>query len=88
MDRKHRSARAQVLEGATRCYWCGCEISDDLPMGHPQKAVADHVIPRAEGGQNVVENYVPACWTCNAQRGKKGLDWRPGTLVDEQAEDW
>ena len=33
----------------------------------------DHVIPLAHGGEHVVSNIVPACWTCNAKKGSRIL---------------
>lgn len=69
--RRHREARAKVLHGVNRCTWCGCEISDLLPRGHPQKATVDHVIPVRDGGPDVVENMVAACWRCNSRRGAR-----------------
>ena len=73
----HRAARAEVLANATHCFHCSRPISDDLPMGHPDKAEADHIIPVSLGGPNVVENYVPSCHTCNSSRGNKDpKTWR------------
>lgn len=28
----------------------------------------DHIYPRARGGQDVLSNYAPACWTCNVTK--------------------
>jgi 5-methylcytosine-specific restriction endonuclease McrA len=43
-----------------RCHVCGG------PLG--PKWAADHVRPRARGGQDAAENYLPACNSCNAAR--------------------
>jgi len=33
----------------------------------------DHVIPLFSGGNNSMENIVPACTSCNSSKGKKSL---------------
>lgn len=35
---------------------------------------ADHVIPKAEGGGDEIENLVTSCWECNSGKGKRLLD--------------
>ena len=85
--RGYRTARSQLLADATVCWWCKRWISNALPIGHPHKATADHLIPIAEGGPDTIENLVPACWECNCKRGKKGTNWRPSPDVPG-AEDW
>jgi len=40
------------------CHWCG-EPAD----------TADHLIPRAMGGESTPDNLVPACRSCNSRRG-------------------
>lgn len=79
--RQHRQARAQLLAGATHCYWCGTPISDDLPVGHPRKATADHLIAVADGGIDTIDNMVPACGRCNSRRGRRDPSVLRTTLV-------
>ncbi len=31
----------------------------------------DHIIPRAQGGKNIRENYMVLCWKCNNEKGNK-----------------
>lgn len=68
---QYRKARAALLATATRCTYCGCEISDLLPKGHPQKATADHLRTVLDGGTHTIDNMVPACWKCNSRRGAR-----------------
>lgn len=37
----------------------------------------DHIIPRAEGGTDEIENLVTACWACNRGKGATLLDSVP-----------
>jgi 5-methylcytosine-specific restriction endonuclease McrA len=45
------------------CAYCGKE----LPLG------PDHVIPLSKGGDNYIENIVPACESCNKSKHNKSL---------------
>jgi len=57
------------------CHYCG--VTDGL--------TADHIIPKRSGGQDVVSNIVPACFSCNASKGGKSredfIEWRSAELV-------
>lgn len=44
------------------CQHCGAEATD-----------ADHLIPKAMGGTDVMENLVASCKPCNSKRGAKLL---------------
>jgi 5-methylcytosine-specific restriction endonuclease McrA len=47
------------------CVYCGA-IADSL----------DHVKPKAKGGETVTSNLVPACKTCNGNKGDRELfEW-------------
>jgi 5-methylcytosine-specific restriction endonuclease McrA len=45
-----------------RCAYCGKETEQLTP---------DHVVPLSQGGANSLSNIVPACETCNKQKGAK-----------------
>lgn len=60
-----------LLRDAETCVWCLRPISTALPVGHPQKATADHWVPLSLGGSDELENLVPACGECNSQRGNR-----------------
>lgn len=40
------------------------------------KLTMDHVIPLKLGGLNVIENIQPLCFSCNASKGAKEIDYR------------
>lgn len=53
-----RRNRKIILDGGPPCHWCGSPADQ-----------ADHLVPRALGGDDTLENLVPACANCNARRG-------------------
>lgn len=41
----------------------------------------DHVVPLVLGGNNEIDNLVPACWSCNSSKqGKPLLSWMAGRV--------
>lgn len=44
-----------------KCFYCGRE----------SKLTKDHIIPISKGGEDTIENIVPACWSCNRRKGIK-----------------
>ena len=63
--RPYRRARAAVLAESDLCWWCG----------HPGATAVDHVVPRANGGSNHIDNYAPihgvdGCPVCPPRNGK------------------
>ena len=50
--------RAYVLAQSQTCWVCGGLATE-----------VDHVLPRASGGTNALENLRPCCRTCNRSRG-------------------
>jgi len=59
-----------------RCAYCGCKFDENTL---PEK---DHVIPISKGGNNVKENIVPACRSCNAKKGNN-IILRAKTAIPE-----
>lgn len=56
------SIRYQVLTRAQhRCELCGIS-------GEEKSLEVDHIIPKAHGGPDAIENYQALCYTCNAQK--------------------
>lgn len=47
------------------CYYCDVQSTD------PSVITLDHVVPFARGGQNTIQNCVPACAACNSSKGNK-----------------
>lgn len=74
---------AQVLKKTNgRCYYCGCALPEDtLYCDNGGKVYmqsrnwhVDHLVPYANGGTENIENLVPACKTCNLQKGTKSAE--------------
>ena len=54
------------IQTGSICNYCGS--SENLTM--------DHIFPKHSGGEDVAENLVVACRTCNSSKGKKDLmEW-------------
>ena len=48
-----------------KCAYCGCEFTLF------NRETRDHVIPISKGGNNVKENIVPSCKSCNSKKHNK-----------------
>ncbi len=46
-------------------------------------ASVDHVIPVSHGGQNILNNYVTACWKCNLTLNDKYADKNKTVLLND-----
>ena len=44
------------------CYYCGKKFP-------PKKLTLDHIVPLARGGKTTPGNVVPACLSCNKNKG-------------------
>jgi 5-methylcytosine-specific restriction endonuclease McrA len=62
----YQRAAAQVRAAATECWICGGGFTD--PNDPP---VADHVIPRIQGGSDDISNLRAAHRSCNGRRGQR-----------------
>lgn len=51
-----------------KCNGCGCEFPIDL-------FDIDHIIPRAHGGGDYLENYQLLCRTCNTTKGARPMEF-------------
>jgi 5-methylcytosine-specific restriction endonuclease McrA len=56
-----------------RCAYCGI-AARDTPEGYLTR---DHIIPISEGGDDDIDNIVPACKQCNKTKGSD----MPGTSM-------
>lgn len=36
----------------------------------------DHIIPKYQGGSDLVTNWQPLCAKCNTSKGPESIDWR------------
>ena len=92
VDDPRQTARAERLRLAVerdgaRCVWCG------QAFGRLVRPTREHLVPRVKGGPSWLENELPACRRCNAERGHRGVvewvdecerrGWRPdvGAIV-------
>ena len=56
--------RAAIKEAwDNRCAYCGATPIED------QSLTIDHVKPRSKGGQDCTSNVIPACRSCNQEKG-------------------
>jgi 5-methylcytosine-specific restriction endonuclease McrA len=76
--------RNVLIRDGFKCAYC----ETSLTMGSGTK---DHVIPRARGGKDVLDNVVAACKQCNGLKADKSpgevgltLKWQPRMLTDEE----
>lgn len=76
------SIRFEVFKrDAFTCTYCGRRPGPDVVLE------VDHIIPRAEGGDDSLENLTTSCWDCNHGKGAKMLDERaPVPDLEERAE--
>lgn len=51
------------------CEYCGQRVHNDVPESAPNRAVADHRLPKARGGTNQRENLALVCAWCNTEKG-------------------
>ena len=66
------AARAVVLAEEHACWVCGQPPTPDDPL------VADHVVPRAQGGTDARDNLRAAHRSCNGRRGREQQRLRSG----------
>jgi 5-methylcytosine-specific restriction endonuclease McrA len=61
--RVSNSMRFEVFKrDGFKCMYCGASPPDCILN-------ADHILPRNKGGQNIMENLVTACQSCNNGKG-------------------
>lgn len=57
----------QMTSPHAACWYCGRSVSDCGPL------TADHIFPRMKGGENVRDNLIMVCRSCNSSKGAKDL---------------
>ncbi|WP_363312198.1 HNH endonuclease signature motif containing protein [uncultured Devosia sp.] len=59
-----------------KCWYCGCAM---LPASDksPARCTAEHLRARCDGGKDVLENVVAACWLCNNRRHRRKVPQAP-----------
>lgn len=51
-----------------RCHICGRVLKFDAKRGERGRWSIDHIVPRARGGKEKEENFLPACRFCNGKK--------------------
>jgi 5-methylcytosine-specific restriction endonuclease McrA len=59
-DPQYLAARKALLKDSPLCHWCQ----------RAQATEADHLVEHDRGGDNSLDNLVPACKPCNSARGQ------------------
>lgn len=57
-----------LLKGEDECYWCFTPLG--VKPNTPNQRTLDHVIPKANGGPNILDNLVLCCRKCNEERAE------------------
>lgn len=57
----------QMTSPHDACWYCGRSVPDCGPL------TADHIFPRMKGGENVSDNLIMVCRSCNSSKGAKDL---------------
>lgn len=77
---RFRIAKSKRLAIYEACGWlcqlCLSPVRPEQHQHHPRYPTLDHVVPRARGGSDDVENLRLACFQCNTLRGTN-VDWVP-----------
>lgn len=64
---KHKRVLYDKQDG--RCYYCGDILGGFITGVTGARATVDHIVPRAAGGANALDNKVLACEWCNSAKG-------------------
>ena len=79
---RKRLANDEALKAAVyaktdgRCWYCGSPFDER----HHLREI-DHIVAVHYGGENVIENLVPACHMCNATKGNRGAEYLRARLA-------
>lgn len=63
-QQRRRKIRARLMQQNPRCFYCQSPVDWD-------GATLDHVLPKAKGGTDAIENLVLACRKCNQAKGSE-----------------
>lgn len=58
--------KSYILKNNIPCPYCGGKLNSS-------NITKDHIIPKAKGGQNNIENYIYCCNVCNRLKGRNSL---------------
>lgn len=71
---EHYTAEEIAERDGWRCQICGHRIGKSLKFPHKRSLSIDHVIPLADGGDDVKANVQAVHFRCNASKGPRGVD--------------
>lgn len=69
---KERDNRKNPVPNDTRQYHFNLYAIDQ--DGHEILMTKDHVVPKSNGGEDTLDNYVTCCQECNSQKGSMDID--------------
>lgn len=57
------------------CGYCGVKLAEYPNLDQcPEQYCIDHIVPKASGGTDNIDNLMPACRTCNSKKGPRSLE--------------
>jgi len=67
------------LKSGGLCWYCGTQTDMNINPGVggaivSKKFTIDHIEPRRYGGNDDLDNLVPACWSCNCSKHRKNVE--------------
>lgn len=79
---KTQTTRTQLFNMfGGRCAYCGHQLN-------MKSMTKDHLLAKADGGDNTIENLLPACRECNQGKGHSSLEgWRVDFFLPTLSED-
>jgi hypothetical protein len=73
---RQRLIEALIARDGEHCRYCKIKVRRNwmLDNRYDHDATVDHVIPKAKGGRNHMENYALACRKCNHTKGDRSVE--------------
>lgn len=62
------SARQLLAKTGGVCFYCGARLNPAVNY------TVDHIVPQVNGGDDALDNLVPACRSCNSTKGSKDIE--------------
>jgi 5-methylcytosine-specific restriction endonuclease McrA len=80
--KQHNLDRQRLKDAAHGKFWKAikdhyCPDGKCLACGENRQLVLDHVVPIFDGGSPEFGNIQPLCLSCNSQKARKQIDYRP-----------